>query len=95
MPILSWIPKIDTKEVDVIMIGVDAYYAACRLKRAQVFAISMRDLEYQAKKEARPKTDSKSIVPEEYHDLLDVFSKKNSNTLFLHQKYDHKMILKE
>ncbi len=55
----------------------------------------MRDLEYQAEKEARPETDIKTIVPAEYHDLLDLFSKKNSGLLPLYQKYDYKIILKE
>lgn len=35
-----------TKEVNVTMIDMDTYYIACKLKRAQVFAISMKDLEY-------------------------------------------------
>ena len=32
------------KDIDIAMIGADAYRAACHLKRAQVFAISMRDI---------------------------------------------------
>ena len=55
----------------------------------------MRDIQYQAEKEARAETDPKSVVPQEYHDFLDVFSKKNSDTLPPHQKYDHKIYLKE
>ena len=55
----------------------------------------MKDLEYQAKKEARPKTNPKSIVLEEYHNFLDVFSKKNSDILPFHQKYDLKIILEK
>ena len=77
------------------MIGADAYCAACHLKRAQVFAVSMRDIQYQAEKEARAGTNSKSVVPQEYHDFLDVFSKKNSNTLPPHRKYDHKIYLEK
>ena len=55
----------------------------------------MRDIQYQAEKKARAETDPKSIVSTEYHDFLDVFSKKNSDTLPLHQKYDHKIYLKK
>ena len=55
----------------------------------------MKDLEFQAEKEARPETNPKTVVPEEYHDLLDVFSKKDSDTLPPHRKYDHKIILEE
>ena len=46
MPILLRIPKIGTKKANVAMIGEDTYCTTCRLKRAQVFAISMKDLKY-------------------------------------------------
>ena len=99
MPIPSQTPILKTKEVEVVMIGADAYYVACRLKEAQVFAVSMTDLEYQVEKEAKPKTNPRTIILAEYHDLLDVFldifSKKNSDTLPLHQKYNHKIILEK
>ena len=55
----------------------------------------MRDLEYQAEKEAKPETDPKTVIPAKYHNRLDVFFKKNSDTLPLRQKYDHKIILEE
>ena len=77
------------------MIGADAYCAACRLKAAQVFAVTMRDIQYQAEKEARAETNPKSVVPQENHNFLDVFSKKNLDTLPPHRKYDHKIHLKE
>ncbi len=83
------------KDIDIAMIGADAYRVNCHLKRVQVFAVSMRDIQYQAEKEARAETDPKSVVPQEYHDFLDVFSKKNSDTLSPHQKYDHKIHLEE
>ncbi len=95
MPIPPQTPPLSTKKVDVAMIDADAYRTACRLKKAQIFAVSMKDLEYQAEKEARPETDPRSVVPEEYHDLLDIFSKKYSDTLLPHQKYDYKIILEE
>ena len=95
LQILIWESTLDTKEINIAIIGVDAYCATCTLKKAQVFAISMENLEYQAKKEARPETNLKSILSEEYHDFLNLFSKKNSNKLPPHQKYDHKIILEE
>ena len=45
------------------MLDRDAYYAASRLKGAQVFVISMRNIKYQAEKEARAETDPKNVVP--------------------------------
>ncbi len=95
MPIPLQTPTLGTKKVDVAMIGADVYRAACSLKGAQVFAVFMRDLEYQAEKEAKLETNPRTIVPAEYHDLLDVFFKKNSDTLPPHRKYDHKIILEE
>lgn len=66
------------------MIDADAYYAACKLKRAQVFIISIRDLEFQAAKKVRLETNLKSVILEKYYDLLYVFSKKKLRyTLFL------------
>ena len=52
-----------TKEVDIAMIGINAYHAVCKLYGAQVFIISIRDLEYQAQKEIRPETDPKNVIP--------------------------------
>ena len=83
------------KDIDIAIIGADAYCAACRLKGAQVFVVSMRDIQYQAVKEDRAETNPTSVVPQEYHNFLDVFSKKNLDTLPPHQKYDHKIYLEE
>ncbi len=87
--------KPKAKDIDIAMIGADAYCATCCLKGVQVFTVSMRDIQYQAEKEARAETDPKSVVPQEYHDFLDVFSKKDSDTLPPHRKYDHKIHLEE
>ena len=72
------------KDIDIAIIGADVYRAGCRLKGAQVFVISIRDIQYQAEKEARAKTNPKSVVPQEYYDFLDIISKKDSDTLFPH-----------
>lgn len=50
--------------VNVEMIGGDAYYLACQLKWAQVFAGFMRSLEFLAENKVRFKRNLKSIVPE-------------------------------
>ena len=34
------------KDTDIAMIGADAYCTAYYLKRAQIFTISMRDIQY-------------------------------------------------
>lgn len=51
------------------------------LKRAQVLAIPMRNLEFQIAKKARPETDPKSVILKEYYDFLGVFSEKDLDKL--------------
>lgn len=43
--------------IDIAIIGSDAYCLACQLKKAQVFAVSMKNLELQANKNAKAKTN--------------------------------------
>ena len=95
LAILLLAPTFRKNVEDVVMIDADAYCLACQLKRAQVFAISIRVLKFSAEKEARPETNLKTVVLEKYHDFLDVFSKKDLNTLLSYRKYDHKIILEE
>lgn len=42
----------------------------------------MRNLKFQSAKDAKPYTNSKSLILEEYYDLLDIFSNNDSNRLF-------------
>ena len=51
----------------------------------------MRDIQYQVETKARVETNPKSVISQNYHDYYDIFSKKNSNTLLPHWKYDHKI----
>lgn len=98
LPILIPEAKISTlaiKKVDITIIDADAYYVAYKLKRAWIFAISTRNLEYHAKKKARPKTNSKIVVLEKYHDFSNIFFKKNLDTFLSHQKFNHKILLKK
>lgn len=34
------------KKINIAIIGVDAYCTACKLKKAHVFTVSMKNLEY-------------------------------------------------
>ena len=58
-------------------------------------AISMKDIKYQLNKTAKAPTNPKTVVPEEYHKFLDIFSKKASDTLSPHSKYNHQIRLLE
>ena len=77
-------PTFEKNVEEVAMIGADAYRLTCQLKGAQVFAIFIRDLEFGAEKEARPRTNLKTVVPKEYYNFLDMFSKNNLDTLLLY-----------
>ena len=57
----------------------------------EVFAISLRDIE----KALEPKkdVDPAQVLPKEYHEFLDVFSKKEADQLPPHRVYDHKITL--
>lgn len=84
LPISTLKIKVSTlaiKQIDVTIISADTYCTTCRLKKAQVFAISIRNLKYQVEREARPKTNPRTVISAEYYDFLDIFSKKNLDTL--------------
>ena len=55
----------------------------------------MKDIEYQLNKTAKTPTDLKTVILEEYHKFLDVFSKEASDTLSPHLKYNHQICLLE
>lgn len=81
--IISHLDKFDkkqlisnTKSVNITMIGIDAYYITCHLKKAQVFILFLRDFQYQITKKAKAKINSKNIIPEEYYDFLIYFLRK-------------------
>ena len=83
------------KDIDIAMIDANAYCIAYCLKEAQVFAVSMRDIQYQAEKEVKAETNLKNVVSQEYHNFFNVFSKKDLDTFPLHRKYDHKIQLEK
>lgn len=64
---------LNNKKIDVIIIDINTYWIACKLKKAQVFAVSIRDLEYQREKEAKPETHLKTIVPKKWWSFRSIF----------------------
>ena len=81
----------ETKPIDLVFIGQAPFTYLTKQKDVGIFAISIRDVEYQLKKATKTPTDPKTVVPEEYHKFLDVFSKEASDTLSEHSKYDHRI----
>ena len=86
-------PTTEEKPLEMAMIGAAAYRLLSKQKDVELFSISLKDIEYQLNKEDRPPTDPKTVVPPDYHEFLDVFSKAASDTLAPHRPYDHRIIL--
>jgi len=78
---------------DITIIGAAAYSLLAKRPNHHIFAASVADIEkaLEPKKEVDPLT----ILPEEYHKFIDVFSRKESDILPPHRPYDHKITLKD
>ena len=81
----------ETKPIDLTFIGGAPFTYLVKQKNVEIFAISMRNIKYQLEKTTKTPTDPKTMVPEEYHEFLDVFSKEASDTLSEHSKYDYRI----
>ena len=68
-----------TKPLELAMVGAAPFQYLTKQKGVEIFGISMRDLEYQLNKAEKPTTDPATVVPECYHEFLDVFSKEASD----------------
>ena len=75
--------RADSKPFDLAFIGGAPFMhlAKSKKRKAEIFAISMRDIKYQLNKVTKPLTNPKTVVSAEYHDFLNVFSKEASDTL--------------
>jgi formylmethanofuran dehydrogenase subunit E len=79
--------------IEIAMIGAAPFRMMARRKGAQCFAISLKDIQDQERKEANSQIDPKELLPVEYHDFLDVFSKEKSDELPPHRSCDHHIVL--
>ena len=88
-------PKVEladeTKPINLAFIGGAPFTYLAKQKDVEIFAISMRNIKYQLKKATKTLTDPKTMIPEEYHKFLNIFSKEASDTLSEHSKYDHRI----
>lgn len=64
------------------MISTNIYYLACILKQTQIFALLIKNLEYQAEKKAKIEIDLKIIILEEFHNFFDLFLIKKFDIFF-------------
>ena len=92
----SWRKDAESEEaLDIAMIGADPFNVLTKQKDVEIFAVSLRDINFELAKGEKPITDPKTIVPPEYHDFLDVFSKEKADELPPHRKHDHTIELLE
>ena len=83
------------KPFNLALIGGTSFMhlAMSKKQKVEIFAISMQDIKYQLNKKTKPLTNPKTVVPVEYYNFFNVFSKDISNTLRPYWKYDHKIEL--
>jgi hypothetical protein len=82
--------------IEIHSIAVVPFNTLSRQKDVEIFAVSMKDLEIQLKKQGSSTvTDSKSVVFSEYHDFLNVFFKEKADILSSHRKHDHRIELEK
>ena len=84
-------PMDKTKSIDFAFIGGTPFTYFAKQKDIEICAISMRDIEYQLNKTTKTPTDPKTVILEDYHKFLDVFSKEALDILSEHSKYDYKI----
>jgi hypothetical protein len=80
--------------IEIHLIAVASFNILFRQKDVKIFAIFMKDLEVQLKKQNNNiVTDSKSVIFCEYYDFLNVFFKEKANVISSHKKHDHRIEL--
>ena len=72
--------------LEICQIEAESFYMLAQKHNHKIFAITMVDIEKALN--SKPYIDSWSLVPEEYHNLLDIFDKKNTDKLPLYHEYD-------
>jgi hypothetical protein len=82
--------------IEIHSIAVVSFNTLSRQKDVKIFAVFMKNLEIQLKKQnSSIVTDSKSVVFSKYHDFLDVFFKEKVDILSSHKKHDHRIELEK
>ena len=86
-------PLDNAPELNICCIGAAPLVRMARRPDHEIFAVTMADINKALAE--KPRTDPATKVPREYHDLLSVFSKKDSEKLPDRRPYDHKIQLEE
>jgi TolB-like protein len=82
--------------LEIHSITIASFNTLSRQKDVEIFAVSMKNLNIQLKKQRSKKIiNLKSMISSEYHDFLNVFSKEKVDILSSHKKHDHRIELKK
>ena len=80
----------------ISLIGAATFMHACKLQGMQSFRIHLSDTFLSTKSASvSNKAPNLSLIPKEYHDFVDVFSKAKAMQLALHCPYNLKINLEE
>ena len=89
-------PSFSDSALRISLIGAAAFMRACKLPGTQSFRIHLSDTSLSAKSASvSDEAPDLSLIPEEYHDYVDVFDKAKSMQLDPHCPYDLKIDLEE
>jgi hypothetical protein len=83
------IPDSSITRLDIYAISARSFDWLARRRCHELFAVSLQDIN-KALEEKVP-TDPRTKLPPEYHEFLDVFSRKEADRLPPHRTYDHKI----
>ena len=91
-------PKLESNQstgstMSIVIIGAAPYYLLAKRPENQVFAATMDDITKALR--IKEYIDPLPLLPKEYHEFADVFSRQDSDVLPPHRPYDHKVPLKE
>ena len=92
-PIPEEFPKNTEASNDCCMIGAAPFHRLSSKKEHRLCSISMRDIDLALA--PKPVIDPAEKLPKHYHAYLDIFSKKQSDTLPPHRVYDHEIQIEE
>jgi hypothetical protein len=84
--------SIDQKP-DIAIIGATVYTFLVKRPENHLFTTSIEDIEKILK--SKQYIDPLTVLPTEYYEFADVFSRKDADTLPPHRPYDHRIELKE
>ena len=90
---LSRSSQAEEEPFQLAMIGAAPFQYLTKQKGVEVFAISMRDIEYQLNKDKKTLIDPATKISECYYNFLNVFLKESFNTLSAYSKHNHVICL--